>query len=132
MSPSSCGGYVERAAAVSKRSLNENDDSIFGGGVFIAKTPDNKALTDEMYSLKISIQQLNSTHFKGMLTTSTITNNPVGKTWQLSFVSSLNIISVERGDLSYDAQNQTYTVDSIHIEEPKSNMAVLIPFWGLM
>lgn len=131
LSPSSCGGYIERPA-VSKRSLNENDDSIFGGGVFIAKTPDNKALTDEMYSLKISIQQLNSTHFKGMLTTSTITNNPVGKTWQLSFVSSLNIISVERGDLSYNAKNHTYTVDSIHIEEPKSNMAVLIPFWGLV
>ncbi|KAF5097377.1 hypothetical protein D0Z00_002414 [Geotrichum galactomycetum] len=128
LSPSSCGGYVE-SNTVSKRSIPD-DDSIFGGGVFVAKTPDNKSLTDEMYTLKISIQQLNSTHFKGMLTTSTITNNPVGKTWQLSFVSSLNITSVERGDLSYNATSQTYTVDSIHIEEPKSNMAVPIPFWG--
>jgi chitinase len=130
LSPSSCGGYVE-SNMVSKRSI-PNDDSIFGGGVFVAKTPDDKSLTDEMYSLKISIQQINSTHFKGMLTTSTITNNPVGKTWQLSFVSSLNITSVERGDLSYDAKSKTYTVDSIHIEEPTSNMAVPIPFWGLV
>lgn len=128
LSPSSCGGYVERNT-VSKRSIPD-DDSIFGGGMFVAKTPDNKSLTDEMYSLKISVQQLNSTHFKGMLTTSTITNNPVGKTWQLSFVSSLNITQVERGDLSYDAKTKTYTVDSIHIEEPRSNMAVPIPFWG--
>lgn len=134
-SEDSCGGFISPTADLFKRTTeangsDKNSTEIFDDGEFEGKTPSNDTLTDTMYTLKISVQQLNSTNFRGMITASTITNNPIGENWHLSFSSSLNIEGVDRGDFEYDDSTNIYTITSIPREEPSSNMAILIPFWG--
>lgn len=126
-SDSKCGGHVH-----TKRDASGSTSSkMFDHSDFAALTPSNEALTDNMYTLKISVQQLNSTNFKGIITASTVTNTPIGPNWQLSFASVLNIEGVGRGALvGYDQETSSYTVASIPLAEPGSNMAILIPFWG--
>lgn len=126
-SDSKCGGHVH-----TKRDSSDSASSkTFSHGDFAALTPSNETLTETMYTLKISVQQLNSTNFNGIITASTVTNNPIGPNWQLSFASVLNITGVGRGALvGYDEETSSYTVASIPLAEPASNMAILIPFWG--
>lgn len=125
LSDSACGSYTHV-----KRDSSTSDDE-FSDFDFAGKTPSNETLSDTSYTLKISIEQLNSTHAKGIIVASTVTNNPIGAHWKLSFASSLNITKVGRGAItSYDEDTKLYTVASIPLEEPSSNMAILIPFWA--
>ena len=123
-SSSSCGGYVDDTSSdsgvISKRSTTDYKETF-----------KSNSLTANSTLLKMSVQKLNSTNFRGLLTVSATVNEPIGSNWNISFAAPLlNITDVGRGDLTYDSNAKRYSVSAIEMEEPKYSMAILVPFWG--
>lgn len=108
---------------------NETSSDEISNESFISES---QVLNSTSYDFRISVQQLNSTNFRGVIRVATLTNNPISSNWALSFHSqgSLNITGVGRGSITYNPSAKLYSVTSVEAEEPDHSMAILVPFWG--
>ena len=80
-------------------------------------------------NVTLSIQPLNTTHFVAVLQASTLNNTPILTDWSFSFNSDYQILGADRGNLTY--KGGSYTITSIPIQEPATNMAVVVRLWGV-
>ena len=82
-------------------------------------------------NVSLAIQPLNTTHFLAVLQASTLNNTPILTDWSFSFNSEYQILGTDRGNLTKPAGSDVYTITSIPIQEPASNMAVVVRLWGM-